>query len=182
MLLSASNILIMDEESTINQDQDVDGTSEQHDEEGYEVVEPCQILQNPGANYQEDEHTLGQCRYLDLQRRGYTTQTYHKMSGPYWSIQRMALNLSTMLDNNSKNSALQDVIGRPSTQDFIKYIEGNMILNINITRQDIVRTEDIFWPNLGSVKGKTTSAPLNVLTLHGPKCQENYWKNMGTGN
>ena len=51
-----------------------------------------------------------------------------------------------------KACTLQDVIGRPSTEDFIRYVEGNMIPNCDV----ILRVEDIFGLNLGSVKGKTT--------------------------
>jgi len=61
--------------------------------------------------------------------------------------------------NAKKAHALQDLLGRPSTQDFIKYVEGNMIPNCNITRHDILKVEDIFKPNIGSVKGKTTRCP-----------------------
>jgi len=46
--------------------------------------------------------------------------------------------------NAKKARALQDIIGRPSSEDFINYVEGNMIPNCNITRQDILRAEDIF--------------------------------------
>jgi len=35
-----------------------------------------------------------------------------------------------------------------------------MIPNCNITRQDILRADDIFGPNLGSVKGETTRRPM----------------------
>jgi len=48
---------------------------------------------------------------------------------------------------------LQDIIGRPSTEDFIMHEEGNMIPNCNITRQDKLMAEDIFGPNLDSLKG-----------------------------
>jgi len=51
---------------------------------------------------------------------------------------------------------LQNIIGRPSTQDPIKYIENNMIPNCPMTRQDILRAEDIFGPNIRSIKGKMT--------------------------
>ena len=50
---------------------------------------------------------------------------------------------------------IQDVIGRPSTRDFKKIVEGGMLHNCPITRADIVAAEDIFGPNVGSLKGKT---------------------------
>jgi len=67
---------------------------------------------------------------------------------------------------------LQDVIRRPSTEDFIKYVEGNMIPNCDITREDILRAEDIFGPNLGSIKCKTTRRPtqhVNITWTRVPK-------------
>jgi len=81
-----------------------------------------------------------------------------------------AIMVNTVDSNKSKYSvrqyssakkarSLQDIIGRPSTDDFIKYVEGNMIPNCNITREDILRAEDIFGPNLGAIKGKTTRRP-----------------------
>jgi len=63
-----------------------------------------------------------------------------------------------------KACRLQEVIGRSSTEDYIMYVEGSMIPYCNITRQDILRAEDIFGPNLGSVKGKMTRRP----TIHVP--------------
>jgi len=58
--------------------------------------------------------------------------------------------------NAKKARELQNIIGRPSNQDLINYVESNMIPNCPITKQDILRAEDIFGPNLESVKGKTT--------------------------
>jgi len=61
--------------------------------------------------------------------------------------------------NARKARLLQSTIGRPSTEDFIRKVEGNMIPNCNITRDNIIRAEDIFGPNLGSLKGKMTRWP-----------------------
>ena len=51
---------------------------------------------------------------------------------------------------------MQNIIGKPSTKDLISYVDKNLIPNCPVTRQDILRAEDIFGPNIGSVKGKTT--------------------------
>jgi len=56
--------------------------------------------------------------------------------------------------NAKKTRELQNILGRPSNQDLINYIERNMIPNCPITKQDILRAEDIFGPNLGSIMGK----------------------------
>jgi hypothetical protein len=50
---------------------------------------------------------------------------------------------------------IQDVIGRPSTRDYLKIVEGGMLQNCPVSRGDIMAAEDIFGPNLGSLKGKT---------------------------
>jgi len=50
----------------------------------------------------------------------------------------------------------KDIIGRPSTKEYIKYVENGLIPNCPIMKGDILRAEDILSPNLGSLKGKTT--------------------------
>jgi hypothetical protein len=45
---------------------------------------------------------------------------------------------------------IQDVIGRPSTRDYVKIVEGGMLANCPVSRADIKAAEDIFGPNLGS--------------------------------
>ncbi len=51
---------------------------------------------------------------------------------------------------------LQNIIGRPSTRTYLHIIDNNLMPNCPITRADILAAEDIFGPNLGSLKGKTT--------------------------
>ena len=49
----------------------------------------------------------------------------------------------------------QQIIGQPSTQDYIQYMENNLIPNCPVTRRDIVTAEHIFEPDARSLKGKT---------------------------
>ena len=54
--------------------------------------------------------------------------------------------------SNAKNAReLQNIRGRPSTQDLIKYVDKNLIPNCLVTRQDILRADDIFGPSTGSL-------------------------------
>ncbi len=50
---------------------------------------------------------------------------------------------------------LQNVIDRPSTRDFAKIVESNLLPSCPVSVRDIMIAEDIFGPNIGSLKGKT---------------------------
>jgi hypothetical protein len=50
---------------------------------------------------------------------------------------------------------IQKMIGRPSTRDFMKYVDNLLIPNCPINRGDIINTEIFFGPDIGSLKGKT---------------------------
>ena len=96
-----------------------------------------------------------------------------------WSTRRMALTVylcprkrgfsSLMLRVNSdthKARSIQDIIGHPSTVDYIKYVEQGLTPNCPITKEDIICAEDILGPNLGSLKGKTTRKTPERVTTH----------------
>ena len=53
-----------------------------------------------------------------------------------------------------KAQSIQDIIGCPTTKDFIRYLEGNMLPNCPISKVDILCVEEILGPNLGSLKGQ----------------------------
>jgi hypothetical protein len=50
---------------------------------------------------------------------------------------------------------LQTMIGYPSTRDFMKLVDNNLIPNCPIGWGDILAAEDIFGPNVHALKGKT---------------------------
>jgi hypothetical protein len=50
---------------------------------------------------------------------------------------------------------LQNVIGRPSARAFLNIVDKNLLKDCPIVREDVLAAEDIFGPNLGSLKGKT---------------------------
>jgi hypothetical protein len=49
---------------------------------------------------------------------------------------------------------LQIRVERPSTKDFLRIVARNQLPNCPITRDDILAAEDIFGPDIGSLKGK----------------------------
>ncbi|MDG7001628.1 MAG: hypothetical protein JRN15_21225, partial [Nitrososphaerota archaeon] len=75
--------------------------------------------------------------------------------------------VNTVADNRSKYSnqdylravkarELQVKIGRPSIREFIKIVNDNLLPDCPVTKADIMAAEDIFGPEIGTLKGKTT--------------------------
>ena len=50
---------------------------------------------------------------------------------------------------------IQKMIGRPTTKEFAKIVDMNLLPNCPVTREDILIAEKIFGPDVGSLKGKT---------------------------
>jgi len=51
---------------------------------------------------------------------------------------------------------IQRTIGRPSIKQIISILNENLLPNWLIDKNDILATENIFWPDIGALKGKTT--------------------------
>ena len=85
--------------------------------------------------------------------------------------------VTTVDDNKSKYTntdysraelarRIQRMIGRPSTRDFLHFVDNNLIPNCPITRDDILAAEHIFGPDLGSLKGKTVRRKPRPVKVH----------------
>ena len=67
--------------------------------------------------------------------------------------------------------SIQKIIGRPSTRTFMRIVDNNLLPNCPISRDDILAAEDIFGPDVGSLKGKTVrraSTPVNTSMVTVP--------------
>jgi hypothetical protein len=75
---------------------------------------------------------------------------------------------------------IQRTIGRPSVREYVKIVEQNLLPNCPVTRADILAAEDIFGPDVGILKGKTTRTKANVVeqgaTEVPPSIAERYTK------
>jgi hypothetical protein len=50
---------------------------------------------------------------------------------------------------------LQIIMGRPSTKELLRFVDGKLLANCPVTRLDILAAEDIFGPNVGFLHSKT---------------------------
>jgi hypothetical protein len=85
--------------------------------------------------------------------------------------------INTVENNSSKYSQrdynravlarkIQKIIGRPSTRDFIRVVDNNLFKNCPITSRDIIAAENIFGPDLGSLKVKTVSRAADPVDIN----------------
>ena len=82
------------------------------------------------------------------------------------SLKQEVTLVNTVADNKAKYTScdyscalmarnIQMIIGRPSTQAFIKIVNNTKLPNCPITSRNIMVAEKIFGPDVGSLKGKT---------------------------
>ena len=61
---------------------------------------------------------------------------------------------------------LQQILGRPSTRSYLYIVEKYLLPNCPVTCRDIVAAENIFGPDVGSLKGKTVRRPGDPVADH----------------
>jgi hypothetical protein len=82
------------------------------------------------------------------------------------AIEHETLMINTVADNRSNftNCAylralqarkIQQIVGRPSTREFMVFVDKNRLPNYPISRADIVAAEKLFGPDIRILKGKT---------------------------
>ena len=63
-----------------------------------------------------------------------------------------------------KSRVLQAKLGRPSTADFKTYIKNNLLINCDITVDDVSRAEAVYGPQVPMLRGKMVRRELNEFT------------------
>jgi hypothetical protein len=79
-------------------------------------------------------------------------------------------------DNAKQARKIQNIIGRPSTKDFINIVNNNLLKNCPISDMDICNAEKIFGPNLVSLKGKTVHRASNEVPGYNTGIPKNIMK------
>lgn len=85
--------------------------------------------------------------------------------------------LTTVADNKSKYAQqdvyqadiarkLHRIIGRPSSRNFKKFLNGNMIKNCPVSAKDITAADHIYGTDVGILKGKTTRRKSPRVRFH----------------
>ena len=116
------------------------------------------VIHKPkGPNQYFKQHTSG-LFFLDTRTKNETSNIF---------LTTVDNNKSKFTKRDIKSAELartiQDRIGRPPLRTYVNIVKNNLLPNIPITIKDILNAEQIFGPNLGSLKGKTVrSTPKKV--------------------
>ena len=135
--------------------------------DGFVVTKPT------GEKYKFIQSGSG-LHYLDT-----TQQNVNNIAGTTLVVKTVKENKKNFTHNDYlrglRARELQVAMGRPSTATFVEALKNNGILNCPVTPADVEAAEQIFGPDIGSLKGKTTrrnppivdspitSVPVNIL-------------------
>jgi hypothetical protein len=127
-------------------------------EQGYHVT-----YDSTGGNHFKVTKSDGTARVFSESKRGlYYLDTAEPNNGD----NNKTILIITVADNSSNytNRAysrasqarkIKQIVGRPSTKEYIQIVERNLLPNCPIPREDIIAAERIFGQDIGILKGKT---------------------------
>ena len=102
--------------------------------------------------FQESE---GGLHYLDT-----THQQGQQQQGHVFSVNTVKDNKKNFTNNDYlwaiRAQELQIMVGRPSDKDLIRILKTSSLLNCPMMPRDILIANELFGPNVGALKGKTT--------------------------
>jgi hypothetical protein len=120
-------------------------------------------------------------------------RTFYQTNGLYVSkLTDGVVMLNTVAANKSKYTnadymratvarKLQVIMGRPCTKELLRLIDGKLLANCPVTRQDIMAAEHIFGPDVGSLYGKTVRrAPHAIVDAPVGRSQLKQWLDTGS--
>ena len=85
---------------------------------------------------------------------------FHTNNGHLFAVNSMAHNCTQYTNNGYlcaiHAQALQIKIGHLGTRDYFHLLNSNALLNCPVTPKDVQAAEQIFGPDIGALKGKTT--------------------------
>ena len=96
------------------------------------------------------QQSEGGLHYLDT-----TQQQDQQRQGHVFSINTVRDNKKNFT-NNDYLRALQVMVGRPSDKDLIKILKTSHLPNCPVTPRDVLIANELFGPDVGALKGKTT--------------------------
>ena len=123
--------------------------------DGFVVTKPT------GERFNFVQSGLG-LHYLDT-----TLQNTCKMTGTALVVNMVKENKKTYTNIDYLRALrareLQVTMGQPSTATFVEALKNNGLMNCPVTPGDVEAADQIFGPDIGSLKGKTTRRNLPII-------------------
>ena len=113
------------------------------------------IVTKPSGKEFVFQESQGGLHYLDTKQ-----QQNHPNQGHVFSVNTVRDNKKNFTNNDYlwavRARELQVMVGRLSDKDFVKILKTNSLPNCPVTPRDVMIANELFGPDVGALKGKTT--------------------------
>ena len=113
------------------------------------------VVTKPSGKEFMFQESDGGLHYLDT-----TYPHYEQQHGQVFHVNTVNDNKKNFTNNDYLRAVrareLQVMVGRPSDKDFIKILKTSSLPNCPVTPRDVLIANELFGPDIGSLKGKTT--------------------------